>query len=434
MENAMDEVVVTKFTHGLIGPDTGFFAHVRNGGRIRAVTPPGCWGPMITPDFRGGHEVTQPVYVEDAKVGDALAIYIEKINVLSEASSSGTMQTNEAAFTDDPFVAKKCPHCGTPWPQSRVVGIGEGSIRCAHCGAEASPFHFGQGYTVAFDKARQVSMAVDQNHAESYAHDAKHLAALPESSQQYPILLYAAHALTGLPVRVEPCIGNIGTIPSRTLPDSHNAGDFGYFLVGAHHEWHVSEEELDEARTDAHLDCRDVREGAVLIVPVKVDGAGVYLGDAHSIMGRGEIAGHSIDITADITVRVEVIKGLSLLGPLLLPNIEDLPRIARPFSEAERRQFSELGHTLGIIPALDVLPVQFIGTGKNLNVATDNAVKRAARFMNVGDDEILNRATIAGEVQISRLPGVVQLSLQLPRELLEAKGLWNIAYEQYLTS
>lgn len=425
------DVLVTQFTHGLIGPETGFFARLESGGRIRAITPPGCWGPMITPDFRGGHEVTQPVYIDGARIGDAVAIYIETVNVVSRASSSGTMQTNASAFSEDPFVAKKCPHCGTLWPQSELRGIGEGSIRCRHCGSEASPFHFGQGYTVAFDKDHHLSMAVGQDRAEDYAHDARAMAELPESSQQYSILVYAAHALAGLPVRVEPCIGNIGTIPSRTLPDSHNAGDFGSFLIGTHHKWRVTEEELDAARTDAHLDCRDVRPGAVLIAPVKVDGAGVYMGDAHSIMGRGEIAGHSIDITADIAVRVEVIKGLDIDGPLLLPNAEDLPRMVRPFSPEERKQFAELSQDLGVVPELDMLPVQFIGTGKDLNTATNNAVTRAARFMHMSEDEILNRGTVSGEVQISRLPGVVQLSLQVPRRILESKGLWNLVSEHY---
>jgi hypothetical protein len=84
-----------------------------------------------------------------------------------------------------------------------------------------------------------------------------------------------------------------------------------------------------------------------------------------------------------------------------------------------------------VAPELDMLPVQFIGTGKDLNTATNNAVTRAARFMNMSEDEILNRGTVSGEVQISRLPGVVQLSLQVPRRILESKGLWNLVSEQY---
>jgi formamidase len=81
-------------------------------------------------------------------------------------------------------------------------------------------------------------------------------------------------------------------------------------LIGASHQYGCTEHELNAAKTDGHLDCMDVRPGAVLIVPVKVPGGGIYLGDAHAVIGEGEIALHGIDITADVTVRVEVIKGL----------------------------------------------------------------------------------------------------------------------------
>ena len=30
-------------------------------------------------------------------------------------------------------------------------------------------------------------------------------------------------------------MGQLGTTPSATIPDSHNAGDFGAFLIGAPH-------------------------------------------------------------------------------------------------------------------------------------------------------------------------------------------------------
>ncbi len=431
MSQTETTLFVNRFTHGLIGPKTGFFATVRSGSRIRAVTPPGCWGPMITPDFRGGHEVTQPVYVEGAEVGDAVAIYIEDVRVLSLAASTGTMRVNDKAFEGDAFVAKKCPRCGQPWPKTQLQGIGEESIRCTHCGAEASPFHFQQGYTVAFDHNHNVAIAVDQIHAEKIAAEAKRFAALPEQSEQYPILVFAAHELTGLPIRVRPCIGNIGTMPAKTIPDSHNAGDFGAFLIDAPHEYALSAAELDAVRTDAHLDCTDVRPGAVLLCPVKVPGAGVYMGDAHSIMGRGELAVHSIDITADITIRVEVLKSVGLPGPILLPNADDLPRIAKPYAPAERESFAALAKHYDIVADTDMGSVQFIGTGKDLNAAVDNAVDRAHQFFGLSRDELMNRATVTGEVQITRLPGTVQLSLLLPRTLLEDKGLWPMVKAQY---
>src|SRR5258708_21236540 len=90
-----DEVFVDEYTGGLVGPSLGFKATVKDGGHISCVVPPGCWGPMITPEFRGGHEVTRPVAVEGAKVGDAVAITIETMPVLSLATSPGPLVTTQ---------------------------------------------------------------------------------------------------------------------------------------------------------------------------------------------------------------------------------------------------------------------------------------------------------------------------------------------------
>jgi len=423
----LNTVNVNKYTGGLIGPDVGFFATLKSGSRIKAVTPPGCWGPMITPHFRGGHEVTQPVAVEGAEIGDAIAIFIEQVDVLSLAASSGVMQLSRLAFGEDPFVDKKCPKCGTKWPKSVVMGTGEKCVKCANCGAEASSFHFEEGYTVAFDKDHRVSLAVDEELSHKYALDAKKYASLPEQSKQNPIILYEPHNLTGLPVRVRASVGNIGTIPSKTIPDSHNAGDFGASLVGVGHEYSLTKEELNSVRTDGHLDCKDVRPGSVLLCPVKVKGGGVYMGDAHSIIGSGELALHAIDVTAEVTVRVKLFKKLNLDGPILFPNIEDLPEIAKPFSSEEKTAFRSLGRKLNIRPELDLRPLQFIGSGETINAASDNAIDRASKFLGVSKAEVLNRGTISGSVQISRLPGVVQLSLLLPYKLMERKGIADLA-------
>ena len=57
-------VFVNEFTNGLLDPSAPMLGPVRDGGNIVANTAAGCWGPMITPALRGGHEVTKPVYVE----------------------------------------------------------------------------------------------------------------------------------------------------------------------------------------------------------------------------------------------------------------------------------------------------------------------------------------------------------------------------------
>lgn len=70
-EASQRTVLVNQFTNGILGPEQPMLGPVKDGGHIIANTAPGCWGPMITPAIRGGHEVTRPVAVEGAEVGDA---------------------------------------------------------------------------------------------------------------------------------------------------------------------------------------------------------------------------------------------------------------------------------------------------------------------------------------------------------------------------
>ena len=117
-------VFVDTFTDGLLGPDVPMLGPVADGGHIVVNTTPGCWGPMITPSIRGGHEVCTPVAVEGAEVGDAIAIRIRDIEVTSLATASGNDQPMEGRFNGDPYCAPVCAECGTEWPETRVEGIG----------------------------------------------------------------------------------------------------------------------------------------------------------------------------------------------------------------------------------------------------------------------------------------------------------------------
>ncbi|MBM3665230.1 MAG: acetamidase, partial [Actinobacteria bacterium] len=237
---AHETVYVDRFCNGIIGPDAEVVGTVRSGGHIVANTAPGCWGPMITPEIQGGHEVTLPVAVEGAEPGDGIAIRIRAIEVTSAATASGNDTTMEGRFNGDPYCAKVCPGCGRADEPTVVEGIGPDSVRCADCGAPAAPFNFTNGYTIAFDEGRGLGVTVDAAQAEHYARDAARYAALPSNSIQNPILLFAPGDLAGVISRMRPFMGQLGTMPAIDLPDSHNAGDFGNFLVGAPHSHAVT--------------------------------------------------------------------------------------------------------------------------------------------------------------------------------------------------
>ena len=220
---------------------------------------------MITPEIRGGHEVTHPVAVAGAEVGDAIAIRIKNITVTSLATASGNDKFMEGRFLGDPYVAGRCPECETLYPKTRLEGIGQTAVRCANCGADVAPFNFTNGYTIAFDENRQVGVTLTKEAAEDIAQNAKKYAALPENSIQNPILAFAPHDLVGLVARLRPFMGQLGTTPSMPIPDSHNAGDFGSFLVGAPHEYALTAEQLQQHRTDGHMDIDAVRAGGLFL-------------------------------------------------------------------------------------------------------------------------------------------------------------------------
>jgi acetamidase/formamidase len=425
-----ETVLVEEFTDGILDPSRPMLGPVRDGGHIVANTAPGCWGPMITPCIRGGHEVTTPVAVAGAEVGDALVLRIRDITVTSLATASGTDRPMEGRFHGDPFVAGVCPSCGKLNPETIVKGVGCSAIRCAECGAEATPFTISHGYTMAFDADRTVGVTLPGDAARSIGREAKKYAAMPPNSKQNSILTFAPHDLVGLMARVRPFMGQLGTTPAIAMPDSHNAGDFGVFLIGAPHAYALAADDLQH-RTDGHMDIDAVRAGAIVICPVKVPGGGVYMGDMHALQGDGEIAGHTCDVAGTVTLQVHLLKKLANDGPILFPVLEDLPYLARPFAMHERERAAAVAKRHGVKQLERSLPISFVGTGKDLNAATDNGLHRAADVLDLSVDEVRNRATITGAIEIGRNPGVVQVTFLAPVEALERRGLLAFAIEQY---
>lgn len=428
---ALDFISVNEYSGGIVGPSKKMLGPVKDGGTIKTGTPPGCWGPMITPAFQGGHEVTMPVAVENAEVGDAVALKITKMRVTSFATSSGVMEFVEGRYHGDPFVAKYCSSCGTEQPVSYVEGIGDEAIRCEVCDSEVSAFRFSHGYVIVFDEENKVSLTVNQDVANKLAGNANAMSNLPELSAQHSILSLARSEMPGVAAHMRPFLGNIGTTPSRDLPDSHNCADFGKFLVDAPHKYGLSKAELDEAKTDGHMDTNSVREGAILICPVKVKGAGIYMGDMHAQQGNGEIAGHATDVSGETELTVEVIKGLEIDGPILLQNEDDLPPMAVPMTKQQKESVAALAKKWGQPDIEESGPITFIGTGENLNEATEIGLRRAAKATGISYEEILNRATITGSIEISRLPGAVRVTFLCPMPILDRMGIGHLVREKY---
>jgi hypothetical protein len=151
----------------------------------------------------------------------------------------------------------------------------------------------------------------------------------------------------------------------------------------------------------------------------------------HALQGNGEIAGHTADVSGTVTLQVEVVKGLGMDGPVLFPVEEDLPHLARPLTDAERARALALARAHGMDAIEESLPISVIGTGPDLNAATDNGLARAGELLGMTVPEVANRATVSGAIEIGRHPGVVRVTFRAPVDRLAACGLLGYAEEQY---
>ena len=398
-----------RFLVGALGPKTGMLGPIEDGGLMVFNTAPGCWGPMITPRIRDGHECNIPVAVEGAEVGDSILIKIKKIAITSKASSSGTHKFIEER-------GEKCPNCGEVWPEVIVEGTGLEAIKCAKCGSPVSPYSVTNGYTMIFDDDRTVGLTVNREINDIISNEASAWGAIPRNSRQVSSLIANKSDIPGITARIIPFMGQLGTTPSIDIPSTNNSGDSRAFYESREH------------LTDGHMDIESVREGSMLVCPVKVPGGGIYAGDMHAQQGDGEIAGHTTDVSGEVTVEVNVIKNLTLEGPLLFPVDDDLPPLARPLTEEEKCTIEAYSRKLGIELERNA-PLQVVGSGLSINEAVDDGLKKASTLFDMPIEEVKNRVTITGGIEIGRLPGLVHITLKVPLTTLEKLGLADIVKE-----
>jgi amidase len=96
-----------------------------------------------------------------------------------------------------------------------------------------------------------------------------------------------------LPLR--PMVGCIAVAPASGTTPSTSVGDHG-----------------------GNLDTKHIAPGATVLLPVFEQGAGLVLGDCHALQGDGEMTGTPPETDAEVTIRVEVIKGLAIERPRVL--------------------------------------------------------------------------------------------------------------------
>jgi hypothetical protein len=113
-----------------------------------------------------------------------------------------------------------------------------------------------------------------------------------------------------------------------------------------------------------------------------------------------------------------------------LPVIEDLPILAKPFTKEEKCIIEAYSRKLGIELESNA-PLQVVGSGLSINEAVDDGLGKASTLFDMSIEEVKNRVTITGGVDIGRLPGLVHITLKVPLITLEKLGLANAIREHY---
>jgi acetamidase/formamidase len=120
---------------------------------------------------------------------------------------------------------------------------------------------------------------------------------------------------------IQPFIGSIGVAPRfGRVETALTPGEYG-----------------------GNMDCVDTREGATIYFPVWREGAYLLFGDVHALQGDGEVNGTALEVTAEVTLEIDVVKGMGADWP----RIEDETHImvaasTRPLMDCVRLAQMEL--------------------------------------------------------------------------------------------
>lgn len=113
----------------------------------------------------------------------------------------------------------------------------------------------------------------------------------PHGVHVCPIRDGAIHWSDELTIPYRPMLGCIGTAPAFGVPTTMPAGPHG-----------------------GNMDLVEVCPSNTVYLPVFVEGAFLYLGDAHAAMGAGELSASGLEMPALSTIRVDLVKRARLPG------------------------------------------------------------------------------------------------------------------------
>jgi amidase len=120
-----------------------------------------------------------------------------------------------------------------------------------------------------------------------------------------------------------------------------------------------------------NMDCRSIRAGSTIHLPVFVEGALFALGDGHAAQGDGELAGSGVEVSMDVLFTVRLVKDAAIEWP----RGEDRDSLftignARPLEDAVRHAVTGMMRWLWSDYGLDsVEGAMLLGQGAELDIS-----------------------------------------------------------------
>ena len=121
----------------------------------------------------------------------------------------------------------------------------------------------------------------------------------PHGTHVCPIRNGMIHWSNEIMIPYTPMLGCIGTAPASGVPTTDPAGSHG-----------------------GNMDIIETGPGATVYLPVFVEGAYLYLGDAHAAMGHGELSANGLEMPSNTTITVNVISGKTIPAPRIESSTE----------------------------------------------------------------------------------------------------------------
>jgi len=151
-----------------------------------------------------------------------------------------------------------------------------------------------------------------------------------------------------------------------------------------------------------NMDCKEVREGATILLPVNVPGALLALGDLHAAMADGEICVSGVEVAGTVTAQVKLLKGKS----------------ADTGTDA-----SKSSNCLPLPMIINDTHVMTIAADESLDTAAEVAVRNMAHYLsckhNFSPEEAAMLISLAGDVRICQLVNPKKTTrVELPRRYL----------------